>query len=188
MSQLPSFQAPRSVLATSVAVGTAIAGALAVLGVMAQAADRSTLKVPNGLAFSEFTGYEDWVDVAVSETEHGIKVIVANPVMIKAYRDGVPGQGKQFPDGSKIAKIEWTLKRNSESPYAVTIPGDLKSLSFIEKDLTRFPDTHGWAYAQFLYDAMSDTLTPNGNDAKCGYACHSRVATQDYIYTAYPNR
>ena len=59
-----------------------IAVSLAVLGSMALAAqDKYTLKVPNGLAFSEFRGYENWQDVAVSQTENGIKVIVANPAL-----------------------------------------------------------------------------------------------------------
>jgi len=161
----------------------------AFLGSIALAAqDKYTLRVPNGLAFSEFRGYEDWQDVAVSQTENGIKVIVANPAMIDAYRDGVPGNGKPFPDGSKVAKIEWTSKKNPESPYFVMIPDTLKSVSFIEKDTSRFPDTHGWAYAQFRYDAASDTLTPHGSDAKCGYECHTTVAAKDYIFTAYPKR
>jgi hypothetical protein len=166
-----------------------IAVLVAILGSMALAAqDKYTLKVPNGLAFSEFSGYENWQDVAVSQTENGIKVIVANPAMIDAYRDGIPGNGKRFPDGSKVAKIEWTSKRNPESPYFVMVPDTLKSVSFIEKDTNRFPDTNGWAYAQFLYDAASDTFTPNGSDAKCGYACHATVAAKDYIFTAYPKR
>lgn len=165
--------------------------AIAVFGVggMALAAqDRFTLKVPNGLAFSEFKGYEDWQYVAVSRTETGIKVIAANPAMMEAYRSGLPADGKKFPDGSKIVKIEWTMKKNSESPYFVMVPDTLKSVSFIEKDTKRFPDTHGWAYAQFGYDAASDTFAPNGNDAKCGYACHTAVAAKDYIFTAYPKR
>jgi hypothetical protein len=41
---------------------------------------------------------------------------------------------------------------------------------------------------QFLYDAPSDTLEPNGNDAVCGYACHTTAAAKDYIFTAYPQR
>jgi cytochrome P460 len=111
-----------------------IAGLLAVLGSIALAAqDKYTLKVPNGLAFSEFRGYENWQDVAVSQTENGIKVIVANPTMMKAYRDGIPGNGKHFPDGSKVAKIEWTSKKNAESPYFVMVPDTLKSVSFIER-------------------------------------------------------
>ena len=168
---------------------TVSAALLAVLGSMAIAAqDRFTVKVPNGLAFSDFRGYDTWQDVAVSQTENGIKVIVANPVMINAYRGGIPANGRRFPDGSKVAKIEWTSKRNPESPYFVMVPDTLKSVSFIEKDTNRFPDTNGWVYAQFLYDAASDAFTPNGSDAKCGYACHSTVAAKDYIFTAYPKR
>jgi hypothetical protein len=165
------------------------AASLAVLVSMALAAqDRSTLKVPNGLAFSEFAGYETWEDVAVSQTETGLKVIAGNAVMMSAYKDGAPGNGKPFPDGSKIVKIEWTSKKSAESPYFVMVPDALKSLSFIEKDSKRFPDTSGWAYAQFHNDAASDTLTPVGTDATCGFACHTIVKAKDYIFTAYPRR
>ena len=185
-------QARRRLLRTTtmgIAAAGGVAVVLAVLGANAiSAQDKYTLQVPNGLAFSDFRGYENWEDVAVSETETGIKVIVANPTMMDSYRDGLPADRKKFPDGSKIAKIEWTAKRNGASPYFVMVPDTLKTVSFIEKDTKRFPDTHGWAYAQFNYDAASDTFTPHGNDAKCGYECHSRVSAQDYIYTAYPKR
>jgi len=169
-----------------------VSGALAVLavlgGVALAAQDRFTLSVPNGLAFSDFRGYETWQDVAVSQTEDGLKLIAANDAMLSAYRQGVPGNHQLFPDGSKIVKIEWTSKKNPESPYFVMAPDTLKSVSFIEKDIKRFPDTNGWAYAQFLYDSASDTFKPNGSDAKCGYACHSTVSAKDYIFTAYPKR
>jgi hypothetical protein len=157
-------------------------------GIAIAAQDRSTLKVPNGLAFAEFNGYETWQDVAVSQTETSLKVIAANDVMIAAFRQGIPGNHQLFPEGSKIVKIEWLAKKNPESPYFVMVPDALKTVSFIEKDSKRFPDTHGWAYAQFVNDAASDTLAPGGNDAKCGYACHTIVAAKDYIFTAYPKR
>ena len=166
-----------------------IAVSLAVLGSMALAAqDRFTLKVPTGLAFAEFKGYDTWQNVAVSQTENGLKVIAANPAMINAYKSGIPGNGKHFPEGSKIVKIEWSSKKSDESPYFVMVPDTLKSVSFIEKDTKRFPNTSGWAYAQFQYDAASDTFKPNGSDAACGYACHTTVAAKDYIFTAYPRR
>ena len=81
------------------------------------------MQTPNGLAFSEFRGYEDWQVVSVSQTEELLKVIVANPAMIDAYRGGVPGNGKPFPDGSKIAKIEWRLKKSTEAPFCREHPG-----------------------------------------------------------------
>src|SRR5207302_5640774 len=90
-----------------------IAVVLAVVGGWAiPAQDKYTVKVPNGLAFSEFRGYEAWQVVSVSQDGNfGLAAILANPVMIKAYLDGVPGNGKPFPDGSKMAKIHWNTKK-----------------------------------------------------------------------------
>jgi hypothetical protein len=163
-----------------------------VIGVTLAAQDKYTVQVPGGLAFSEFRGYEDWQAVAVSQPEDKLNLILANPVMIDAYRAGVPGNGKPFPDGSKIAKIAWNSQQNAESPFSVNVPDTLAGIGFIVKDSTRFSDTGGWGYAQFDYDPASDTFTPNtslqGSDAKCGAECHSIVAEKDYIFTAYGKR
>ena len=169
-----------------------ITASLAVLGSMALAEqDRYTLKIPDGLAWSDFKGYETWQDVAVSQTETNLKVIAANDVMINAYRDGVPGNGKLFPDGSKVTKIEWSFKKNDASPYFINVPDILKTVAFIEKDTKRFPNTHGWAYAQWEYDPATGMFAPSKLDpsgAECGFACHTKVSAQDYIFTAYPKR
>ncbi len=155
--------------------------------------DRYTLKALNGVAFSEFKGYEDWQTVAVSRTGTDVKAILANPVMIKAYREGAPGNGKAFPEGSKIVKVMWFKKANSVSPYPVEVPDKLQTLAFIEKDSKRFPDTSGWGYAQFDYDANSGTFSAHGKDASfgktyCYNMCHTKVKATDYIFTAYPFR
>jgi hypothetical protein len=164
------------------------AASLTVFGGIALAQqDRYTLKLGN-LAFADFRGYENWRVVAVSQTDTQLKVIVANDAMMAAYRQGLPADGKLFPEGSKIVKIEWSMKKNTQAPYAVQVPDALQAVATIEKDSKRFPDTHGWAYGNFNYSAASKTFTPQGTDAKCGYACHTRVASQDYIYTAYPFR
>jgi len=146
---------------------------LALVGGMALAAqDKYTLQAPEGLAFSDFRGYEDWQVVSVSQTEDLLKVMVANPVMIDAYKAGVPGNGKPFPDGSKIAKIEWKPKKMTESPFSV-----------------RAPDTKGWAYAVFDYNPASDTFTPDASGTvNCGFACHTIVASKDYIFHSYQKR
>ena len=89
---------------SAVAVIVVCLGVLISIGLAAE--DKSTLKAPNGVAFSEFRGYESWQNVAPSVTQDGIKSILANPVMIKAYKDGIPANGKPFPDGSMIVKIE----------------------------------------------------------------------------------
>jgi Cytochrome P460 len=183
-----------------------IASALAVLGGGPSSAqdkqDKYTLKVPGGLAFSDFKGYEDWQAVGPSQTDAAnvIRLILANPVMIDAYKQGIPGNGKPFPEGSKIAKIEWKPKKVTDPPFSAntpdTVPGDLTQVELIEKDSKRFSDTHGWGYGMFDYDASSNTFTPAtlaskppvGHDAKCGAACHILAASKDYIFTPYAKR
>ena len=93
------------------AIATTAAVFVFAAGRAISAQDKYTLQVPEGLAFSEFRGYEDWPTVAVSQTENTIEVILANPEMIAAYRAGAPGNGEPLPDGSKMAKIHWTVKK-----------------------------------------------------------------------------
>ena len=153
------------------------------------AQNKYTLRVPNGLAFSDFKGYENWEVVGVSQTDDLLKVEVANPTMIEAFRSGAPGNGKSFPDGSRIAKIEWKPKKSMEAPFAVRVPDSLQDVFFIEKNSKKFPDTKGWAYAAFDYDPAADTFKADATGVvTCGFACHSRVAAKDYIFTAYGKR
>jgi hypothetical protein len=164
--------------------------------------DKYSLQIPGGLSFSEVKGYEQWQVVGPSLTEAAnvIRVIVANPVMIKAYQSGVPGNGKPFPEGSKIVKLEWKPKKITDAPFSEktpdTVPGDLEQVEFIVKDSKRFADSHGWGYAMFVYDTASGTFSPANelskppvkHDAKCGTACHNLAPNTDFIFTAYPKR
>src|SRR6202008_3635063 len=91
------------------------------LGSLALAAqDKYTLQVPGGLAFSEFRGYEDWSVIAISENGGVIAAILGNPARIEAYKEGVPGNGKPFPDGAKMAKIHWNPKKQETYPGGPT--------------------------------------------------------------------
>jgi hypothetical protein len=101
--------------------------------------DRLAVVAANGIAFSEFRGYDTWQPP--SRTDDGLKVIVENPVM---------------------------------------------------KDAKRFPDTDGLGYAQFVYNAVSDTLTPEESDSSFGkklcHQCPTLVKAKDFVFTAYPIR
>ncbi len=174
----------------------AIGMVLAVLGGRAiSAQDKYTVQVPGGLAFSEFRGYESWQAVAISQAGR-LALILANPVMIDAYQAGIPGNGKPFPDGAKMAKIHWIPKQSETAPAPTTVPGTLHDVDFMAKDSKRFADSGGWGYAEFEYDAASDTFRPGtltdqppqANDAKCGFACHTIVKTRDYVFTEYGKR
>ena len=169
---------------------------LAVLaGVAIAAQDKYTVKVPGGLAFSEFRGYETWQTISISQNERVMALIVGNPAMIEAYQAGIPGNGKPFPDGAKMAKIHWIPKK-SEYPGNPSVPATLLNVDFMVKDGKRFADSGGWGWGSFNYDAASDTFTPatladnppQANDAKCGFACYTIVKATDYAFTAYPKR
>src|SRR3954463_1563093 len=143
----------------------AAAAVLAALGtaVYAQVSDKYSLKSPSGIAFSDFKGYEDWPVVSSARTDEVLKVIVANPVMIEAYKAGIPGNGRPFPEGSKIAKLQWKPKKSAEAPFAVDVPDVFTQAFVIEKDSKRFPDSGGWGYALFNYDAASDRFAADAN-------------------------
>jgi len=168
---------------------TISAAALAALGGVALAAqDKYSVQVPGGLAFSDFRGYEAWQTIAVSQSGNLIEVILGNPVIIGAYQAGIPGNGKPFPDGAKMAKIHWKAAKSADAPSPTTVPGELDDVDFMAKDSKRFADSGGWGYAQFNYAAASDTFTPLGSGAKCGTACHTIAKTKDYVFTAYGKR
>jgi len=182
----------RNISRTGVFVGVA----LSVVAALAfAAADKYTVKVPGGLALSEFRGYESWQAISMSRNEKAVAIILGNSVMVDAYRAGFPGNGKLAPDGAKMAKIHWTPKPNEFFPNA-TVPGKLANVDFMVKDSKRFADSGGWGYAVFDYDGVSDTfkpgtaasVPPQGQDAKCGFACHTAAKSRDYVFTDYGNR
>jgi hypothetical protein len=182
----------------SMAISVSIAAALAALATAAaiSAQDKYTLKVPNGVAFSEFKGYEGWQTISISHNGEMLAVILGNPAMIDAYKAGAPSNGKPFPDGAKMAKIHWNAKKNESAPGQPLVAGTLHDTDFMVKDSKRFSDSGSWGYAEFEYDTASDTFRPGtladnppqGNDAKCGFACHTLVQKQDYVFTEYPKR
>ncbi|MGA7715106.1 MAG: cytochrome P460 family protein, partial [Bradyrhizobium sp.] len=143
------------------------AAVVAVFGGRAiSAQDKYTLEVPGGLAFAEFRGYEGWSVIAVSENGGMIAAIMGNPTMIDAFKAGVPGNGKPFPDGAMMAKIHWIPKKQETYPGQPTVPGTQHDVDFMLKDSKRFADSGGWGYAEFEYDAASDTFRAgNSNDS-----------------------
>src|SRR6476619_1193670 len=181
---------------TQITAMAVIAVVLTVLsGMVLAQQDKYTLKVPGGLAFSEFRGYEGWQIVSISQNDKLVAVILANPVMIDAYLAGIPGNGKPFPDGAKMAKIHWNPKKNQYFPNT-TVPDTQHDVDFMVKDSKRFADSGGWGWAVFNYDAASDTFKPGdltgkppqGNDAKCGFACHTIAKNKDFVFTEYAHR
>jgi hypothetical protein len=153
------------------------------------ARDKYSLMSPDGIAFSDFRGYEDWPAVSSARQDEILKVIVANPKMITAYKAGVPGNGQPFPEGSMIVKLQWKQKKSTEAQFAVDVPDYFTQAFVMEKDSKRFPKTGGWGYAVFNYDAESAKFTADPKSpSDCGNACHTVVKAKDYIFHPYEMR
>ena len=176
---------------TVVAIALAVLAALGAAALFAQGQekDKYSLTSPGGIAFSDFRGYEDWADVSSARTDEILKVIVANPTMIKAFKAGVPGTGQTFPDGSMIVKLQWKHKKSTEAPFVVEVPDVFSQAFVMEKDSKRFSKSGGWGYAVFNYDTASDQFTADPKSpSDCGYACHTPVKAKDYIFHPYQKR
>ena len=181
----------RIVRFTVVAASVAALGALSASTLLGrpQANEKYSLKSPGGIAFSDFRGYEDWAVVSSSHTDERLKVIVGNATMVNAFKAGIPGNDQTFPDGSMIVKLQWTQKKSTEAPFVVDVPDAFKEAFVMEKDSKRFPNSGGWGYAVFNYDAASDKFTPDPKSpSDCGNACHSAVKAKDYIFHPYQKR
>ena len=79
---------------------------LAILGSLANSAqDKYTVKVPGGLSFSDFRGYEAWQAISISRNESVVALILGNPVRIRAYPAGIPGnEAERVLQGSDGAR------------------------------------------------------------------------------------
>jgi len=179
---------------TIVATAVAALGAFIVAAVCAQdnrsPQDKYTLISPGGIAFSDFRGYEDWADVSSARQDEILKVIVANPKMITAYKAGVPGNGQPFPESSMIVKLQWKRKQSTEAQFAVDVPDYFTQAFVMEKNSKRFPKSNGgWGYAVFNYDAATHKFSPDAKSpSDCGNACHTAVKQKDYIFHPYEQR
>jgi Cytochrome P460 len=172
----------------TIAFATIGLGAIALYAQDQSAQDKYALKSPAGVAFSDFRGYEDWAVASSAKQDDILKVIVANPTMVQAYKAGVPANGQLFPEGSRIVKLQWKAKKSTEAQFAVDVPDVFTQAFVMEKDSKRFPKTGGWGYAVFNYDAASGKFTADPSPADCGNTCHLAVKSKDYIFHPYEKR
>jgi cytochrome P460 len=154
--------------------------------------DKYELKEPNGVSFSEIRGYETWQAVAPSyrTDKNEVRIILGNDTLVKAYKDGVPENGKPFPDGSVLVKLGYSERKSAAFPAAIE-PDVFQRVEFMIKDAKRFKSTNGWGYARFIYDAKTKTFSAYGKEAafdqECN-ACHTIVKAQDFVFTRYAPR
>ncbi|MEO8005348.1 MAG: cytochrome P460 family protein [Betaproteobacteria bacterium] len=170
------------------AIATALLTAIGAAVYAQDKFDKYTLVSPSGIKFSAFRGYEDWAVISSARTDDVLKVIVGNPAMIKAYKAGVPGNGQLFPEGSKAAKLQWSVKKSTDAPFVVDVPDAPTQVFLMEKDSKRFPSTGGWGYAVFNHDVANHKMVADEAKADCGQSCHVAVKDKDYVFHPYQVR
>src|SRR5215475_10131763 len=155
---------------SSTAVGSIVGAGIAMVtgltvcgGGAIFAQDKHARRASNGIVFSEFIGYADWQAIGVNRDGDLIEVTRANSVMISAFRAGVSGNGRPFPDGSKAVKIHWKANSGGETPHRASVPEALHDVDLVVKDSKRFAETGGWGHAHFSYDAASDRFAPEAS-------------------------
>lgn len=158
---------------------TILAALLGVLAIPLVICAAAAPVAPNGIAL--FSDYHAWEIVAPSyrEDKQHIRVILGNPVAIRAMKD----KTRPFPDGTVFAKLAWTVKQHPKFPVA-TEPDRFAQVEFMVKDGEKYRSTGGWGFARFV----GNELKPYGKDAgfvqEC-FACHLPVRDNDYVFTGF---
>ena len=180
----------RSAAASIVVAGVTIGLVLGMTdGHAISAQDKYTVQVPEGLAFAEFRGFEDWHD---RRGQPGRQQDRGDPRQSRDDRslprrrarqrqavprwrqdgkdplDGDPDEGSAGPDHGAGRAARHRLHGARQQAISRTpARGDTRSS-------TTTP--------------ISETFKPLGTGSACGYACHTRVKAKDYVFTSYGQR
>ena len=101
---------------TMLTIATAAAALATAAGTVVHAQDKYTLKVPGGLAFSEFKGYEGWEVIAFSQYDKLVAVILGNPAMMDAFSAGFRATASRSPMAPRWRRFDWIPTKNASTP------------------------------------------------------------------------
>ncbi|MGR9107094.1 MAG: cytochrome P460 family protein [Gammaproteobacteria bacterium] len=137
--------------------------------------DRPAQAAPNGLTIPE--GYKKWKLIGVSQRNDNdsLRAILGN---FRAHQ-ATYARGKwNWPEGTILAKLVWKDQKHPLWPDAV-VPGELVHIEFMVKDRKKFAATGGWGFARWL----GMDRKPYPNDGSECFACHTKAANSDYVFT-----
>ena len=137
----------------------------------------------NNLTFKMIEGYQDYKIVATHfrTDKNELRYVLANPIGYNALKKKV----KVMPEGSKIVKIGWSVKKMPLFPSALEAD-KLQRVEYMIKDSKQFnADGDNWGYARFV--KKGDKFESWDKGAKGCIACHSIVKDNDYLFTQMQN-
>jgi len=139
------------------------------------------LKMPeNGLKFKEIEDYKNYKIVATHfrTDKNELRYVLANEIAFKPFTNN-----EVLPEGSKIVKIGWKVKKMSN--FGVALESDsLQRIEYMIKDSKKFKDNPGnWGYARFVKENNEYKSWDKGT-ASC-VACHNLSKDNNFVFTKF---
>jgi len=137
------------------------------------------LSMPNNaLTFKEIENYKNYKIIATHFRidKNELRYILANELAYKAYANR-----QKFPDGSKIVKIGWDVKKMPNFDVALEA-NEVQRVEYMIKDSNKFKKNPGdWGYARFVKKDGKYKSWDKGT-ASC-VSCHNIAKSNDYLFT-----
>ena len=138
------------------------------------------LKMPqNYLQFNLIDGYQDYKIVATHfrTDKNELRYILANPIGYNALKS----KAKVMPEGSKIVKIGWSVKKMSLFSAALEAD-EIQRVEYMVKDSKNFDsDGDNWGYARFIKKGGKFVSWKKGTQG-C-ISCHAIAKDNDYLFS-----
>lgn len=138
------------------------------------------LRMPdNNLSFKMIDGYQDYRIVATHfrTDKNELRYILANPIGYNALK----AKAKVMPEGSKIVKIGWSVKKMPLFPSALEADR-IQRVEYMVKDSKNFNSGgDNWGYARFIKKGDKFEIWKKGT--KGCISCHSIAKENDYLFT-----
>ena len=134
----------------------------------------------NNLTFEMIEGYQGYKIVATHfrMDKNELRYVLANPIGYNALKNKV----KIMPEGSKIVKIGWAVKK-MESFNSALEADKIQRVEYMVKDSKRFnANGDNWGYARFVKKDAQYKAWDKGS--KGCIACHASVKSSDYLFTS----
>ena len=132
----------------------------------------------NGLKFKEIENYKNFRIIATHfrEDKNELRYILANELAYNAY-----ATNQNFPDGSKIVKIGWDVKKMSNFGVALEA-NEVQRVEYMIKDSIKFNKNPGnWGYARFVKNDGKYYSWDKGT--KSCISCHNLAKSNDFLFT-----
>jgi len=142
------------------------------------------LQMPdNNLTFRMIEGYQDYQIVATHfrTDKNELRYVLANEIGYNALKS----KAKVMPEGTKIVKIGWSVKKMASFPTALEAD-KIQRVEYMIKDSKKF-DANGdnWGYARFV--KKDGKFESWNNGVQSCISCHSTVKKSDYLFTKMQN-